>query len=114
EVSREPFVLVVRAKGGSRAMAFRRHALRNAVLPTLTVAGLMLGEFLAGSVLVEKIFDWPGVGALVVDSILRQDFAVVQTFILLSAFMFVIINLVVDLSYPVIDPRVRVSAVGGK
>lgn len=114
EVSREPFIVVVRSKGLSRWAAFSRHALPNAFLPTLTAAGLLLAQLLAGSVLVEKVFDWPGVGALVVDSILRQDFAVVQAFILLGAFAYVAVNLIVDILYGVIDPRVRVpSAAAG-
>jgi ABC-type dipeptide/oligopeptide/nickel transport system permease component len=110
EVSREPFITVARGKGLSRWTAFRRHALPNSFLPTLTSSGLALGEFLAGSVLVERVFNWPGVGSLVLDAILKQDFAVVQTFILLAAVIFVIINLVVDVLYAVIDPRVRVVA----
>jgi ABC-type dipeptide/oligopeptide/nickel transport system permease component len=114
EVSREPFIVVVRSKGLGRWAAFSRHALPNAFLPTLTAAGLLLAQLLAGSVLVEKVFDWPGVGALVVDSILRQDFAVVQAFILLGAFAYVAVNLIVDILYGVIDPRVRVpSAAAG-
>jgi peptide/nickel transport system permease protein len=114
EISREPFIVVVRSKGLGRWAAFSRHALPNAFLPTLTAAGLLLAQLLAGSVLVEKVFDWPGVGALVVDSILRQDFAVVQAFILLGAFAYVVVNLIVDILYGVIDPRVRVpSAAGG-
>ena len=114
EVSREPFIVVVRSKGLGRWAAFSRHALPNAFLPTLTAAGLLLAQLLAGSVLVEKVFDWPGVGALVVDSILRQDFAVVQAFILLGAFAYVVVNLIVDILYGVIDPRVRVpSAAAG-
>jgi peptide/nickel transport system permease protein len=108
EVSREPFIVVVRSKGLGRWVAFSRHALPNAFLPTLTAAGLLLAQLIAGSVLVEKVFDWPGVGALVVDSILRQDFAVVQAFVLLGAFAYVAVNLVVDVLYGVIDPRVRV------
>lgn len=111
EVAREPFITVARGKGLRRWTAFRRHALPNAFLPTLTAGGLVLGEFLAGSVLVEKVFNWPGVGTLVYEAILKQDFAVVQTFILLSAVMFVLVNLVVDLLYAVIDPRVRVHSV---
>jgi len=108
EVSREPFIVVARSKGLGRWTAFSRHALPNAFLPTLTAGGLLLGQLLAGSVLVEKVFNWPGVGALVTDGILRQDFAVVQAFILLSAFVYVLVNLVVDMLYGVIDPRVRV------
>jgi ABC-type dipeptide/oligopeptide/nickel transport system permease component len=114
EVSHEPFITVVRGKGLSRWTAFRRHALPNAFLPTLTQAGLLLGEFLAGNVLVEKVFNWPGVGALVVDAVLRQDFALVQTFILLSACIFVVVNLLVDLLYSVVDPRVRVPSAAGQ
>jgi peptide/nickel transport system permease protein len=114
EVSREPFIVVVRSKGLGRWAAFSRHALPNAFLPTLTAAGLLLAQLLAGSVLVEKVFDWPGVGALVVDSILRQDFAVVQAFILMGAFAYVVVNLIVDILYGVIDPRVRApSAAAG-
>jgi ABC-type dipeptide/oligopeptide/nickel transport system permease component len=107
EVAREPFMAVVRSKGISRAAALRRHALPNAFLPTLTVGGLVLAELIAGSVLVETVFDWPGVGALVVQSIQRDDYAVVETFILLSAVVYVVVNLVVDILYGVIDPRVR-------
>jgi ABC-type dipeptide/oligopeptide/nickel transport system permease component len=111
EVSREPFITVARGKGLRRWTAFRRHALPNAFLPTLTAGGLVLGEFLAGSVLIERIFNWPGIGSLVFDAIVKQDYAIVQTFILLSAVMFVLVNLIVDLLYAVIDPRVRIPAV---
>ncbi len=111
EVSREPFITVARGKGLPRWTAFRRHALPNAFLPTLTAGGLVLGEFLAGSVLIERVFNWPGVGSLVFEAIIKQDYAIVQTFILLSAVMFVLVNLVVDLLYVVIDPRVRIPSV---
>ncbi len=111
EVSREPFLVVARGKGLPRWTAFRRHALPNAFLPTLTTAGLVLGEFLAGSVLIERVFNWPGIGSLVFEAIVKQDYAIVQTFILLSAVIFVVVNLVVDLLYAVIDPRVRIPAV---
>jgi len=110
EVSREPFIAVVRGKGLRRSEALRRHALPNAFLPTLTVGGLVLAELLAGSVLVETVFDWPGVGALVTQSIQRKDYAVVEVFILLSAVVYVVVNLIIDLMYGVIDPRVRMRA----
>jgi peptide/nickel transport system permease protein len=113
DISRENFIVVVRSKGLGRWPAYVRHALPNAFLPTLTASGLLLAQLLTGSVLVETVFNWPGVGALVVDSILRQDFAVVQTFILLSAVFYVAINLTVDILYGYIDPRVRVP-VGGQ
>jgi ABC-type dipeptide/oligopeptide/nickel transport system permease component len=111
EVSREPFLVLARGKGLPRWTAFRRHALPNAFLPTLTSAGLFLGEFLAGSVLVERVFDWPGIGSLVFEAIVKQDFAIVQAFILLSAVIFVLVNLLVDLLSAVIDPRIRIPAV---
>jgi peptide/nickel transport system permease protein len=107
DVSREPFLLVVRSKGIGRFTAFRRHALPNAFLPTLTASGLVLGQLLGGSVLVEKVFNWPGIGALVTNAIGSQDFAVVQVFILLSACVYVVINFAVDVLYGVLDPRVR-------
>ena len=101
---------MARSRGLSRWTAFVRHALPNAFLPTLTASGLILGQLLAGSVLVEKVFNWPGAGALVTDGILRQDFSVVQAFILLSAFVYVLANLVVDVVAGLIDPRVRQPA----
>src|SRR5262249_50383644 len=111
-VENEHFLLVVKGKGVARWPAFRRHALPNAVLPTITAAGLILAELLTGSVLIEKVFNWPGVGGLVVDSILRKDYAVVQTFILLSAFGYVLINALVDLTYLRVDPRTRLPGAG--
>lgn len=106
-VQNEHFLVVVKSKGVARWPAFRRHALPNAVLPTITAAGLLLAELLTGSVLVERVFNWPGVGGLVVDAIQRKDYAVVQTFILMSAIAYVLINAMVDLAYLVIDPRTR-------
>jgi len=108
DVSRENFIVVVRSKGLGRWPAFSHHALPNAFLPTLTAGGLLLAQLISGSVLVEKVFNWPGIGALIVDSILRQDFAVVQTFVLLSAVAYVAVNFAVDVLYGVIDPRVRI------
>lgn len=107
EVRNEPYLVVVRSKGISRWTAFARHALPNAILPTLTASALVLAELVAGSVLVETIFVWPGLGALVVNSIQRQDYAVVQAFILLTAVVYVVINAIVDVLYGTLDPRVR-------
>jgi ABC-type dipeptide/oligopeptide/nickel transport system permease component len=109
-VEREHFLLVVKSKGVAPWPAFVRHAVPNAVLPTLTAAGLLLAELLTGSVLVERVFNWPGVGGLVVDSIQRKDYAIVQTFILLSALAYVVVNAIVDLAYILIDPRTRLPA----
>lgn len=112
EVGREPFLIVARSKGLSRWNAHVRHGLPNAFLPTLTAGGLLLAQMIGGSVLVEKVYNWPGVGTLVVDSILRQDFSVVQTFILLSACAYVAVNLLVDVLSGVLDPRVRAGEGG--
>lgn len=110
EMSREQFMLVLKAKGSSRRASFLRHAFPNAALPTITAGGLILAEMLAGSVLTEKVFGWPGVGSLVVDSILAKDFSVVQSFIFLSAVAYVLVNTAVDVLYGLIDPRIRSAA----
>lgn len=107
EVSREQFLVVARSKGVSRWKAVWRHALPNAVLPTITAGGLIFAQLIGGSVLVESVFDWPGVGQLVASAIIAKDFAVAETFIFLSVVVFVIVNLLVDTLYGVIDPRVR-------
>ncbi|MBB5751619.1 ABC transporter permease [Prosthecomicrobium pneumaticum] len=110
DIAREPFITVARSRGLTRWWAFVRHALPNAFLPTLTASGLLFGQLLAGSVLVERVFVWPGVGALVTDGVLKQDFSVVQAFILLSAVIYVLCNLAVDLIAGLIDPRVAGAA----
>jgi ABC-type dipeptide/oligopeptide/nickel transport system permease component len=112
DVSREPFMLVARGKGYRRFAAFVRHALPNAFLPTLAASGLIVGQVIAGSVLIERVFNWPGVGALVVEGILREDYAPVEAFVLLSALVFVVANLVVDIASSLVDPRVRVARIG--
>lgn len=109
EQSGEPYLVVVKAKGVPRRRAFTRHALPNAILPTLTASGLVLGQLLAGSVLVEAIFDWPGIGGLIVRAIGDKDFAVVQVFIVLSATVYVVVNLTIEILYGVIDPRIRAN-----
>jgi peptide/nickel transport system permease protein len=83
------------------------HALRNATIPLLTVLGLQIGTLLGGAVITESIFAWPGMGKLVVDAIFFRDFPVVQTILILSATIFVVINLAVDVLYTVLDPRIR-------
>ena len=113
DTMREPFIVVVRSKGVGLWLTHWRHALPNAFLPTLTASGLLFAQLLGGSVLVEKVFDWPGVGALVVDSILRQDYSVVQAFIMISAVIYVSVNFIVDILYGVVDPRVRIPKIEG-
>jgi len=113
-VTREPFITVARGRGLTRWAAYVRHALPNAFLPTLTAAGLLFGQLLAGSVLVERVFVWPGAGALVTDGVLKQDFSVVQAFILLSAFIYVITSLIVDILAAMLDPRIAQSQGAGR
>ncbi|MDQ6435611.1 ABC transporter permease [Mesorhizobium sp. LHD-90] len=106
DVANEPFVLVGRSRGMTRWQVFRRYVVPNAIVPTLTASGLVLGQMLAGSVLVERVFNWPGAGALVTQGILQQDYSVVQTFILLSAVVYIVANLCVDVLVAAIDPRI--------
>jgi ABC-type dipeptide/oligopeptide/nickel transport system permease component len=108
EVLGEDYVRTARAKGQRESLVIWRHAVRNALIPVVTVAGLQLGYLLGGAVVTETVFAWPGVGRLLVQSILARDFPVVQAAVLLLATTFVAINLVTDLIYGLLDPRIRV------
>ena len=103
----EPYVETARAKGASRARVHLRHALRNATIPALTIAGVIVGNLLAGAVVVETVFSRVGIGRLTVSAVNGQDIPLVQGLVLLAAAVFVATNLVVDLLYPVVDPRIR-------
>ncbi len=107
EVLQEDYIRTARAKGLSTARVVLRHALRNALVPVLTVVGLQTGSLLAGAVLTETIFSWPGVGKWLIDAIARRDYPVVQAGILISALTFMAVNLAVDLLYGVVNPRMR-------
>jgi peptide/nickel transport system permease protein len=109
EVVHEGYVQTARAKGLGEGMVILVHALRNALIPIVTVVGLQFGALLGGTVIVETVFAWPGVGRLLIDSIGRRDYGVVQASILLVATIFVFINLLVDLLYGFLDPRVRLA-----
>jgi peptide/nickel transport system permease protein len=109
EILGRDFIRTGRAKGLAERAVILRHALRNAAVPLLTVLGLQIGTLLGGAVITESVFAWPGMGKLVVDAIFFRDFPVVQTVLILSATVFVVINLLVDLLYTVIDPRIRYS-----
>jgi ABC-type dipeptide/oligopeptide/nickel transport system permease component len=106
EASTGMHVLAARAKGLSSRKVFVRHVARNAVLPILTVIGLQVGSLLSGTVVVETVFSRPGIGRLLVQSILNKDYATVQAVTLIIAGSYTVINLIVDLLYPVLDPRV--------
>lgn len=109
EVLGEDYVRTARSKGLSERAVILFHALRNAVIPVLTVAGMWFGFLLAGSVVVETIFAWPGVGQLLVQSILSRDYPMVQNVVLIVSITFVLINLFVDVTYTFLDPRIRLS-----
>lgn len=107
EVLNQDFVRTARSKGLAGPTVVVRHALRNAVIPVLTILGLQIGVLLSGAVITESVFAWPGIGKLIVDAIFSRDFPVVQTVLILSAATFVLVNLAVDLLYSVLDPRIR-------
>jgi ABC-type dipeptide/oligopeptide/nickel transport system permease component len=100
------YVLTARAKGLQRGQVFRRHVLRNSLLPVLTVAGLQVGQLLSGAVIVETVFSRPGIGRLLVQAILAKDYLTVQAVVLIIAIIYASCNFVVDILYPVLDPRV--------
>ncbi|MBO4238605.1 MULTISPECIES: ABC transporter permease [Pseudonocardia] len=104
-----PYVTTARAKGVGTAAVHLRHALGNAAIPALTVLGYVVGNLLAGSVVVETVFTRPGLGRLTVASVGAQDIPVVQGIVLFAALAFVVVNLLVDLAYPLLDPRVAVA-----
>jgi ABC-type dipeptide/oligopeptide/nickel transport system permease component len=107
EVLRQDYVRTARAKGLADRVVIVRHALKNALIPTVTVVGLQVGYLLGGAVLTETVFARPGLGRLLIDSIARRDIVVVQTTILLLSVIFVMVNLLVDLLYTYLDPRIR-------
>ncbi len=109
EVLGQDYVRTARAKGAPMRRVLAKHALRNALLPVMTVIGLQFGALIGGAVLTETVFSWPGVGRLLVDSIFSRDYAVVQGVVLMLAVGFIIVNLLVDLLYAYVDPRIRYS-----
>jgi dipeptide transport system permease protein len=109
EVLGEDYVRTARAKGLATRRVVGVHALRNALIPVVTTIGLQVGTLLAGAILTETIFSWPGIGKWMVDSIFKRDYVVVQSGLLLIALIVMAVNLFVDLLYAVINPRIRVS-----
>lgn len=107
EVMRSDYVRTARAKGQKMFIVVYKHALKNAVIPVLTVIGLQTGLLLGGAILTETIFSWPGIGRYIYDAIGFRDYPVIQSGILVVAFIFIMINLIVDLLYTVIDPRIK-------
>ncbi|WOO49595.1 dipeptide ABC transporter permease DppB [Hafnia alvei] len=107
EVLGEDYIRTARAKGLSRARVILIHALRNAMLPVVTVIGLQVGTMLAGAILTETIFSWPGLGRWLIDALQRRDYPVVQGGVLLIATMIIFVNLLVDVLYGIVNPRIR-------
>jgi len=101
------YVRTARAKGLSETRVVFKHALRNAVLPIITVAGIQFGNLISGALLVESVFNWPGMGRLAFDSVLRRDYPTLLGILFFAALMVVIANLLTDLSYRLADPRIR-------
>jgi dipeptide transport system permease protein len=114
EVLREDYMRTARAKGLAPTRVVVVHGLRNALIPVVTVLGLQVGSLLGGAVLTETIFSWPGIGKWLIDAIARRDYPVVQAGILISALIFIVVNLLVDVLYGVFNPRMRDSARGDK
>ena len=107
EVIRQDYIRTARAKGVSEALVIFKHAFKNALIPVVTVVGLQFGLLLGGAVVTETVFSWPGIGNVIIVSILRRDYPMVQGALLLLALLYVIINLLVDVSYSYLDPRIR-------
>jgi len=107
DVLNEDFITTARAKGLRQGTVILKHALRNALLPVLTMLGIQFGLLLGGAVIIEKVFAWPGIGRLTVDSIFAKDFPVVQGCVLVFAMSFALVTLIVDILYTYINPRIR-------
>jgi peptide/nickel transport system permease protein len=110
DVMREDFVRTARAKGLSRAQALRRHVLRNALVPVVTILGMQFSELVVNAIVVENVFYLPGIGRLVFQSIANRDLIVVQNVVMLLAALVIVVNFLVDVAHAWIDPRVRTGA----
>ncbi|EJF89136.1 ABC transporter permease [Bartonella tamiae] len=113
EIETRPFIPVVEAKGASRFRILWFHSLRNCALPVLTIAGLLFGELISGAVVTETVFGLNGIGKMTEQAVRSQDVTVLQAIVVLSVFAFVIINLVIDLIFPLIDPRLKIRTKRG-
>jgi peptide/nickel transport system permease protein len=102
------FIRTARAKGLAERVVLYKHALRNAVLPVITVLGLQFGNVLAGAILVETVFNWPGLGRLAFESVLRRDYPTILGVLVFSSIVVIVMNLLTDLAYRLVDPRIKV------
>jgi peptide/nickel transport system permease protein len=107
ETLRADYVTLARAKGAPERGVVLRHALRNALIPTVTVVGLQVGVLLGGNMIIETVFGWPGLGRMVVSAIFDRDFPLVQATVMVYAFIFVLTNLIVDVVYTYLNPKIE-------
>ena len=107
DVLNQDYIRTARSKGLASRIVVLRHALKNAAIPVMTIIGLQIGVLLSGAVITESVFAWPGIGRLIVDAIFSRDFPIVQMVLILSASVFVLVNLLIDLLYSAVDPRIR-------
>jgi peptide/nickel transport system permease protein len=107
EILRADFIRTARAKGLPEFWTIVKHTMRNAAIPIVTIVGLQFGNLLGGAVITETIFSWPGIGRLAIQSIYSRDYPIVQSVVFLTAAMFVVLNLLVDVAYGILDPRIR-------
>lgn len=107
EVMQEDYMRTARAKGVRESLVVVKHGLRNAMIPVVTMMGLQFGFLLGGSIVVEAVFNWPGLGRLLVDSVTLRDYPVIQAEVLLFSLEFILINLMVDMLYAAINPSIR-------
>ena len=109
DVKQKDYIRTARAKGLSEWIVLSKHALRNALIPVITIAGLQVGALLSGAIITEQVFDWPGIGTLLLSGIQTRNYPLVQGCVLLIAMTYVVVNLVTDLFYAVVDPRIRIA-----
>ena len=114
EIRRLDYVRTARAKGLAAQTVTLRHLLPNALLPIITLLGLRFGQLLAGAIVIETIFAWPGMGTALIAAISGRDLPVIGAYVLLAGVAFVIVNLLTDISYGVLDPRIRLGAATGR
>jgi peptide/nickel transport system permease protein len=107
EILNSDYIRTAKSKGLSKRVVIYKHALRNAMIPTVTIFGLQIPEFLSMSVIIETVFAWPGMGRLLVDAVLKRDYTLVQGIVLVYALVVILMNLLVDLLYAYIDPRIK-------
>jgi len=109
EVMRQDYIMLARSKGLPERIVIYRHAMKNAMIPTVTVVGLSFGSLLTGAPITETVFSWPGLGRWAAGAILRTDFSAISGFAIVSALVYVMVNLIVDILYAFIDPRIRLG-----